>query len=466
MKIFIGCQNTANLASVLTDGFKALGHTAIPFSYTNQHAFFDMNGFHLLDALQYQNIGNQLINKSFEQHGSLGYFEQVSQYLETTISQYLDFDIYIFVNCLSLLPYNLDFPILKEKGKKIISIFSGSEIRYPNYANHMWKTWGFNYPIDKFPITFGSYGGLYTNSLNRKRLNVLLAEMYADLVLSVPEQSGVQTSPYLPYIHTINTEIMKFQNNQRDIPKIVHIPSDKNFKQTSLIEETVMKLKNKGVEFDFQTYFKIPHSQVIEILADADILIDEMSLFPAILSHEAMACGCVVLAGNAKMGLPIPMASYDCPVLNITPDSLEQQMLKVIQDKTLRNDLIQKGKDYIDRYAQPKQAANRILSSLDRYQNKDFDYFPSYAFTQMKYETQDIEFPFLREIQKKVLLQNGYYSLDSLKCMKENNIISADDFLEISKHKSLVYSDVSIEIAPFIHINQKYRDLFQQERQS
>ncbi len=292
----------------------------------------------------------------------------------------------------------------------------------------------------------------------------MLAEFYADLILSVPEQSGVQTSPYLPYIHAISTKNMKFKNNHRDKPKIVHIPSDKNFKQTAFIEKIIEELKNENLNFEFNIYSKIPHSQVLDILTDADILIDEMSLFPAVLSHEAMASGCVVLAGNAPMGLPIPLKQYDCPVLNINSMNIKSQIKKVITDSSLRSDLIEKGKIYIDQYAQPIQAAKRLFESLTRYNQKDFDYYPTYAFECMKYEIQDIEFPLLNDLQTLVLLKNGYFSEVLLEKMCSHNLLSKQAQFAILSTHSIGYEPNTMKVADFVYINRKYQNLFDLEK--
>jgi len=462
MKIFIGCQNTANLTSVFAEGFRELGYQVDTYSYMTQHNFYSLDGYQFLNFAQYQSLWQQLLVRNFENF-DMDRFENTSKELEPFVKQYLGYDLYIFVNCISLLPYNLDYPILKQHNKKIVSVFSGSEIRYPKYAQALWDEWGFSFPIDKFENAYGGYGNIYTNSLNRKRLNVLLAEFYADLVLSVPEQSGVQTSPYLPYIHTISTKGMQFKNNDRDVPKIVHIPSDKNFKQTHLIEQAIENIRAKGLCFEFNIYTKMPHTQVLDILSDADILIDEMSLFPAILSHEAMASGCVVLAGNSEIGLPIPLKRYGCPVVNINPENLESQIERVLADKALRFLLIEKGKEYIDLYATPKQAVMRLLESLTRYANGDFDYFPTYAYEHMCYEPRDFELPLLKSLQEKVLSKNGYFSKTLLDKMCQNNIISHSTKAHILQQVNLVHEKNTIQISKFLYINHKYKKLIQTE---
>ena len=237
-----------------------------------------------------------------------------------------------------------------------------------------------------------------------------MAELHADLILSVPEQSAVQLAPYHPYIHGIHSDRCTFNVPNREVPKIVHIPSNLEIKGTKLVLSTMESLKAMGLNFTFEFYSKIPHEQVLKILADADILIDELNVFPALLSHEGMASGCAVLTGNHPLGLPIPLQKYKCPAVNITRKNLKAQIKKLVEDRELRTQLAYQGAEYVEKYCTPKACVTRLIDYLGRSMNKDYDYYPKYAYESLRYHPNDYSFPFLNNLTCEVLNRHGIYS--------------------------------------------------------
>jgi hypothetical protein len=464
MRFLFGMEPIAHLESKLANSFNSIGIEAHKYSYQEKHNFYDLKDYQPLKHDYLKTI------KKLTQHTD---FETIDDFLssglqadfEKEIEFYLkNYDAFCFINGKSLLPCNFDFPILKKHNKIIISIFSGSEIRYPNYAQEMWKLNGFDFPSEiqetpypdhylKHPIKYLSIYSEYMNVLEKKRQHTLMAEVYSDLILSVPEMSGIQTSPYLPYIHSIDTQNIVFKNNKRKTkPIVAHLPSNPTFKKSKFILEKVDELKQEGLDFDFIYLTNIPHKDVLEILEGSDILIDQMSLFPATIAHEAMASGCVCLTGNDIAGIPVPLKINHCPAVNINQNNFKEVLKEHITHFQLRDQLIEQGKYYIDHFCTIDMLAPRIISYIERFLNKDFDYFPSYAFSHMV--TIPIESPFIRDLQFKSTMKNGIFDKAQL-----SNFLQLDhhtaQHLEIPEWK-----DQTIQLAPYIHVNQKYKDFF------
>ena len=417
MKVFIGCHNLANMMSIYKKGFQEIG-AEVDCYIQSEHPFYQEKFIQLDKTID---VSIQIINSYLMKNSRQSFYDDpvLLKQLEPVIQKYLDYDIYIFLNCMSLLPGNLDYPILKSKDKIIISLFSGSEVRDDTSAKDIWKDLGTQLTIrNQRKLFSGLYydifnlynSSTYGPSLSRKRLNTLMAELYADLILSVPEQSSVQLAPYHPYIHGIHNDQCSAKIPNRKVPKIIHIPSSPEIKGTKLIISIMEELKAEGLKFNFEVQSKIPHNKVLKLLTDADILVDEFNFFPGLLSHEGLASGCAVLTGNHPFGLPIPLKKYQCPAIHISPSNLKEEMKKVILDRELRNTLATQGISYVNDYASPKACVTRLISYLERSSNKDYDYYPKYAFEKLKYDNQDYSFPFLQNLTFKVLKRHGVYS--------------------------------------------------------
>ncbi len=277
-----------------------------------------------------------------------------------------DYDVYIFQFGESLLPGNKDFPILKARGKKIVSIFQGSDIRH----------WSATEPVrEAFGVKAYQYyreGAGLNDALKRLRM----AERYADVIFLQPSYGELAVRPYMHLYLALNLEIYPHRIPARDIPHVVHAPSKRQLKGTAEILEAVGRLKDEGAKFTFELIEGRPNHEVINRLADADVLIDELNeSHYGMLSLEAMATGCAVAGGNLPAFVPIPS---DRPVLHLNPANLFQQLRRLVTDKSVRLEMAAAGRPFVAKYHERCKVAQHVLDCLDQPQNVRHDYYPSY----------------------------------------------------------------------------------------
>ena len=122
----------------------------------------------------------------------------------------------------AVLPTNLYYPILKLLGKKIITPFWGSDIRYWYAFAEEMRSFGVQDEILPFiEYARNRSGGSYWD----KQRTVRAAEKYSDLIISQPDFSQLQTRPYMRAIVPLDLSEYRFNVPGRIKPLILHAPS-------------------------------------------------------------------------------------------------------------------------------------------------------------------------------------------------------------------------------------------------
>lgn len=422
MKVFIGVANTANMGFIYKKGFTQIGCQA-DFFERSPHPFYNNVGQKKLFPLSLLLPVYKLYH-----HEDINPLE--NEILLSTLEQFLinqmllDYDLYIFINAETILPGNLDLPILRKHQKQVISIFSGSEVRESESASRLWNDFNINYTLpyiktqplnNSISLLEMMFSNIYYPSMLKKSYQILMAEFFSDAILSVPEQSALQSSPYYPYIHAVDTESITFKLPRNTKARIVHIPSNPKVKRSDIILKALEEIKSEGVKFDLTAKTRIPHSEVKSLLSNADIVIDQLNVFPALLSHESMASGCAVLTGINPLGLPIPLEEYACPAVNITESNIKEITKKIITDIDLSRALAVLGQDYIMSYCTPKKGAERLISYLERSKKRDYDYYPVYFFKHLPVINGQQRHSMIEYLLKKSLYKNGLPNANSKK---------------------------------------------------
>ena len=252
MKVFIGVANTANMGYIYKKGFTELGFQADLFE-RNPHPFYSqveskpLFNFSLLSP-----IYNLYHEESLCPTENEALLDTLESFLLN--KNFLNYDLYLFINAETLLPGNLDLPILKRHGKKIISIFSGSEVRESETALDLWRDFSIEYTLPRikthsldYPTSLleTMFSNIYSPYMFKKMHQILMAECFADAILSVPEQSALQSSPYYPYIHAVDIDSLSFQITSNHVPNIVHIPSNPKVKRSDIILKALEELKEE-----------------------------------------------------------------------------------------------------------------------------------------------------------------------------------------------------------------------------
>lgn len=276
------------------------------------------------------------------------YFLKVSFFFLQSILKY---DVFHLHFAHSLLPYNLDLPILKAIGKKIFMEYHGTDIRY--MINK----------IENDQLVRIEDSELKQKSIRKqKRIYKYLDGIFLhdrELVCNLYDPSGkLNLLPLRIDLSNFNSKVS--HSNERLM--IVHAPSKRAVKGSDLIDKIINDLK-KDYDIDYVVIGNMNHKQALQVYEKADIIIDQMIIGAyGMLSIEGMALGKTVVCYVAEDN----MYDQSNPICNTTIKGLRDCLVRLIEDSNLRAEYSLNGKKYVEKFHCSKKVA---LMALQHYGN-------------------------------------------------------------------------------------------------
>ena len=128
---------------------------------------------------------------------------------------------------------------------------------------------------------------------------------------------------------------------ERDVPVVVHAPTNPRFKGTDAIEPVLLALEAEGL-LEYRRYGSLQPSEVAGALREADVLVDHVVIGNyATLSIQALAAGRVVLGHvHERVRRRIPL---ETPIVETTPDTVEQVLRGVLSDRSSARETAGRG---------------------------------------------------------------------------------------------------------------------------
>lgn len=380
--IVIGCQEICGWISLLSDEFRRSGYRVISISpetkyykdqkYTISKEHFASDYFFLRTGAHFPAMLITAFYNIFR-----GLFLLLTKkdlynrlYIHANNYLYKSTDIYIHI-WEGLEPNDEDLFKFKSNGAKIVSWFVGDDIRYYPVA------------VKEFDIKNSHFLEYNKRSIYAPLRKLRMHEKHSDVIFSVPDQSSLALRPYFHLQIPLNLLKYTFINTGNHIPLVVHIPSAPLLKGSPLFELVVKELQEEGLRFNFKSLTNIPNDQVRKMLSEADILLDELYMHgPGMLGMEAMASGCCVVVKFLESS----PSCFRPPVVSVTPDTLKNKLRELIVNKKLREELIVKGRSYVESNNKVSDVCGLILNKLN---SNEFDYYPTYFRERFNAESED-----------------------------------------------------------------------------
>lgn len=250
---------------------------------------------------------------------------------------------------------NHDYIQLKHMGKKIITRFSGCDIR--------WKP-----AMEQEFVKYGMKPLQYLDAYISKDIlvphlhYVRFAERYSDRIISLPNISQLALRPYFTLYYCIDLERIKENPSQRKTnPLVLHAPTNREVKGTKYVADAFQRLKNEGMVFQPMMVEQMKHSEILELYRNADILVGQL-LLPngGNQEREALAAGMVVLSNISPLyPQRIPP---ECPIIDVNPDTVYERLKEIILDYPKRQRIAQLGRPYVEKYHDLKKLCRDILT--------------------------------------------------------------------------------------------------------
>jgi hypothetical protein len=258
------------------------------------------------------------------------------------------YNFFNFYFGLSLLPLNLDLPILRLFGKKIIMTYCGSDIRLIEIEKKRNPYWhllrhGLNDPkFDRMKKIKMHWHRLWVHKA------IAPKNSYAPAASVFPAEMIIKD--IVPH-HLMDTNIfVPKKYDSKEVPVFLHAPSKTDIKGTVFIEQVISELEREGYNFKYRRLHGVPYHEVHEFIKnEADIILDQLLLGTfGQLAVEGMYYGKPVVAyifESVKEEL-FP----DCPVVNANIDNLKEKLIWLIENPDERIRLGREGRSFVEKH--------------------------------------------------------------------------------------------------------------------
>lgn len=264
-----------------------------------------------------------------------------------------------------------DIELLKRKNKRIIFCFVGDDVRW-FFAQKQ--------EFEKYQLKHIEYDNDYDYSLNglRERLRrIRNSERFATIIFSRLDQAQLQLKPYYRFHMMVDTKKIKPNFNQNKIPVVVHAPSNKVGKGSKYVTDAINELKLEGIEFVFKQIEGLENNKLIQLLASADIVIDQM-ICPGSgkIASEALASGKVVISHMAYSNYPQNI-DLDYPVVDANVNNIKEVLKQIVLDVEFRKKRAIASRKFAEEVLDYRHFIKKIDKILA--QNEvEYDYIPSF----------------------------------------------------------------------------------------
>ena len=231
---------------------------------------------------------------------------------------------------------------LRRAGVKVAMLCHGSDVRLPSRHGKL-DRWS--------PFADGTWEqapAMEERALEARRLMTAIdAPVFVstpDLLLDWP------AAHWLPTVVSPEDWRCSSPVLERPVPVVLHAPSNPVIKGSALIEPIMHKLAAEGL-VEYRRVEGVPASEMPALNASADIVLEQFRIGTySVTSQEAMAGGRLVVGHvhdqvrdhvRATQGLELP-------VVEATPDSLEQVLRDVLSDRARYQAVAASGVAYVE----------------------------------------------------------------------------------------------------------------------
>lgn len=358
MKILYAPGNIASMPAITAEAMNKIPGVTAKYISTQKHKYLQEN-----DAMV--NLAFAFPNKPFKENPlqnilyNISYNLFIKPYKFIILCRWIVWADVIHWTWDSTTPLNLDLKLAKILKKRRFIEWVGSEMRIPEITmlESKWYKEVFN-------------NGYEYSAMESKERSYRLQEKfykYGFIPVLVPEMKlflkpglfkKVFSTQYRIFQKDKYPEIVSYPGNDNIV--IVHTPSAKIAKGSNYIIPIIEKLKRK-YNIDFILLHNVSREKALETMKRCDIFIDQIILGSyAGAAIEAMSLGKPTLAyimpSVYKQGTP-----YDCPVVNVNPDTLEEKLTQLIEDPALRHQVGAKSRKFVEEVHNADSIALQLL---------------------------------------------------------------------------------------------------------
>ena len=255
-----------------------------------------------------------------------------------------------------------EFGLLKRRGIKVMTFFTGSDIRSPAMSREASNSLGLEAVVDYVSLAFGPS----PNEEIRPRAIAEVADDLADVILNAP----VCQASYLKRVDHF------FQNFAyvEHVPQIedflvsrltlVHLPSRPLIKGTPVVRAAIFRLRQEGFDFIYDEVSGVPNEIARQRINRSQIIINQLYMpMPGMLGIEAIEAG-KVLVTSAFLGADPSIPSTEpTPWVVANSINIYDQLRKVLSmSPDELYEIALASQQWLESSFEAKEAGERMLS--------------------------------------------------------------------------------------------------------
>lgn len=167
----------------------------------------------------------------------------------------------------------------------------------------------------------------------------------ADLVEHLPRLDGV-------FLYPFDADAWPpAPASEDDVVTVVHSPNHRHYKGTRYLLEAVETLRREGLPIELVLVENMANEQAREVYRTSDVIADQFLIGAyALLAIEGMALGKPVICYLNPRFEPFHPEWAECPIVSASPDTLLEELRRLVLDREQRRRLGARGPGYVRKY--------------------------------------------------------------------------------------------------------------------
>jgi glycosyltransferase involved in cell wall biosynthesis len=371
-RVFLAPLDICGIFSSYTAGLRAIGHDAefLDLSNPSYSTWNHRESAAFIRIAEWAYFkAHKHLDTSFWKYRFYAYqYMFLSHALVVWIA--LRFDAVVFKSGHTITGRDLEIWLYKKCGVRIVATYHGSDSRPPYLA----------------PNVAGlSVDELYERTVKTKT-ELDHVRSFADVIVDNPLSAHNQTGPCCIYqvlgnpigphkldlIEKAKSQALsRGRRENRDSEKLclVHAPSSVELKGSDRIRDALRDLERDGYTFDYVEITGRPLAEVMDVLGNADLVIDELfsDMHGAVFAQEACCFGCPIIVGGygiEDLNSVVPEEAR-LPTYFTHPDRIKDAIRALLDNPAVRSKLANDAEIFTKTYGDYRAVAARLIKLID-----------------------------------------------------------------------------------------------------